>query len=164
MSSHTADAGPDHLTWQVEDASLALVEMTLNAIARHGELSVTRLRVLLAVDRHGPLNLSALAAHLAMSVSAAGRLVARLDEAGLLARVPAPHSRREVSIDTTDAGRRHLRRLRDIRRRHLAAALERMPASARRDLADRLRDLTLAATGPPPAPDTAPPDPPLHVR
>lgn len=131
--------------WSVEDASLALVEMTLNAVARGSDLSVTQLRVLLAVDRHGPLNLSGLAALLGMSVSATGRLVARLHTAGLLTRLLSPHSRREVSIDVTEPGRRALERIRAARRGHIAAALRHLPPDSRRTLARTLRELTAAA-------------------
>ncbi|MGI5157746.1 MarR family winged helix-turn-helix transcriptional regulator [Microbispora sp. CA-102843] len=131
--------------WSVEDASLALVEMTLNAATRGSDLSVTQLRVLLAVDRHGPLNLSGLAALLGMSVSATGRLVARLHTAGLLTRLLSPHSRREVSIDVSETGRRSLERIRAARRGHIAAALRHMPADSRRTLARTLRELTAAA-------------------
>ncbi|GAA0381535.1 hypothetical protein GCM10009530_35340 [Microbispora corallina] len=131
--------------WRVEKASLALVEMTLNAVAEQSELSLTQLRVLLAVDRHGPLNLSTLAARLAMSISAAGRLVARLDAAGLVARLLAPHSRREISITVTPLGRRSLDELRAARRRDIAAALDILSPATRRTLADTLTELTAAA-------------------
>ncbi|MFF4124591.1 MarR family winged helix-turn-helix transcriptional regulator [Microbispora rosea] len=135
----------DEDAWSVEDASLALVEMTLNAMTRSSELSVTQLRVLLAVDRHGPVNLSGLAALLSMSVSATGRLVARLHTAGLLTRLLSPHSRREVSIDVTETGRRSLERIRAARRGHIAAALRHLPPDSRRTLARTLRELTAAA-------------------
>ncbi|MBE3012904.1 MarR family transcriptional regulator [Microbispora sp. NEAU-D428] len=139
------DTALEEDAWSIEDASLALVEMTLNAVARGSDLSVTQLRVLLAVDRHGPLNLSGLAALLGMSVSATGRLVARLHTAGLLTRLLSPHSRREVSIDVTEPGRRALERIRAARRGHIAAALRHLPPDSRRTLARTLRELTAAA-------------------
>ncbi len=131
--------------WRVEAASLALVEMTFNAAAEHSDLSVTQLRVLLAVDRHGPLNLSALAAHLTMSISATGRLVTRLHTAGLLTRLLAPHSRREVSIDVTPLGHQAIERLRAARRRHIATVLTRLPPVTRRTLARTLLEFAAAA-------------------
>ncbi|MEU7911185.1 MarR family winged helix-turn-helix transcriptional regulator [Microbispora bryophytorum] len=144
-ASQETDPALEEDAWSVEDASLALVEMTLNAVARGSDLSVTQLRVLLAVDRHGPLNLSGLAALLGMSVSAAGRLVARLHTAGLLTRLLSPHSRREVSIDVTETGRRSLERIRAARRGQIATALRRLPLDSRRTLAQTLRELTAAA-------------------
>ncbi|MEV7009207.1 MarR family transcriptional regulator [Streptosporangium sp. NPDC051022] len=163
IQDHDTAAGPgDDLTdaaWRVEAASLALVEMTLNAAAEHGDLSVTRLRVLLAVDRHGPLNLSTLAAHLSMSVSATGRLVARLDAAGLLARLLSPHSRREISIDVTPLGHRAIGRLRAARRRHITSTLKRLPPGTRQVLARALLEFTAAAqtdeSPPPTGPEAA---------
>ncbi|WP_432920488.1 MarR family winged helix-turn-helix transcriptional regulator [Microbispora sp. CA-135349] len=140
--------GLEEDAWVVEDASLALVEMTLTAVARSAGLPVTQLRVLLAVDRHGPLNLSGLAALLGMSVSASGRLVARLHTAGLLTRLLSPHSRREVTIDVTETGRRSLERLRAARRGHIADALRRLPPGSRRTLARTLREFTAAAGDP----------------
>ncbi|MEU7886650.1 MarR family transcriptional regulator [Microbispora bryophytorum] len=144
-ASPETDPALEEDAWSVEDASLALVEMTLNAVVRGSDLSVTQLRVLLAVDRHGPLNLSGLAALLGMSVSAAGRLVARLHTAGLLTRLLSPHSRREVSIDVTETGRRSLERIRAARRGQIATALRRLPPGSRRTLAQTLRELTGAA-------------------
>ncbi|MDP9841432.1 MarR family winged helix-turn-helix transcriptional regulator [Streptosporangium lutulentum] len=129
----------------VEEASLALVEMTLTAIVEEGDLSITQLRVLLAIERHGPLNLSALAARLGTSVSSAGRLVARLDTAGLLTRLLSLHSRREITIEVTPLGRQTLQRLRDARRRHIASALTRLPPGTRRTLARVLLEFTAAA-------------------
>lgn len=134
----------DELAWQVEESSLVLVEMTLRAVAEQSELSLTQVRVLLAVDRHGPLNLSALASHLAVSISAAGRLVDRLDHGGLLTRTLAEHSRREVRISLTPYGRGHVDHLRAVRRRTIADTLARLPLSTRRDLVQCLNDFTAA--------------------
>lgn len=145
---HEAAAGPlddpADAAWRVEAASLVLVEMTLNAAAEYSGLSVIQLRVLLAVDRHGPLNLSALATHLTMSISATGRLVTRLDAAGLLTRLLASHSRREVSIDVTSLGHQAIERLRAARRRHIAAALTRLPPATQQTLARTLLEFTAA--------------------
>ncbi|MEV0234473.1 MarR family transcriptional regulator [Nonomuraea sp. NPDC050786] len=135
----------DDSAWQIEEASLVLVEATLDAMAALGYLSVTRLRVLLAVDRHGPMNLSSLAERLDMSLSAAGRVVDRLDEAGLLSRAPAPHSRREIRIQATPEGRDVLERLRAVRRRSIGQALDRLSPTERTTLFRMLRQLTEAA-------------------
>ncbi|MFF4986733.1 MarR family winged helix-turn-helix transcriptional regulator [Streptosporangium saharense] len=137
--------GESDSAWVVEEASLVLVEVTLNAVAEMGDLSLTQLRVLLAVDRHGPLNLSTLAAHLTMSISAAGRMVDRLEGAGLLTRLPAEHSRREIRIETTEDGRETLGRLRAARRRRIGAALERLTPGTRQALARGLQEFTAVA-------------------
>ncbi|MBB5629416.1 MarR family winged helix-turn-helix transcriptional regulator [Sphaerisporangium krabiense] len=130
--------------WLVEEASLVLVEVTLDAVAEMGDLSLTQLRALLAVDRHGPLNLSSLATRLNMSLSAAGRMVDRLDGLGLLQRFPAPHSRREIRIDTTSDGREVLERLRSARRRRIGTVLERLTPDARTQLTHVLQEFTAA--------------------
>ncbi|MFI9594644.1 MarR family winged helix-turn-helix transcriptional regulator [Nonomuraea sp. NPDC052265] len=135
----------DDSAWHIEEASLVLVEATLDAMAALGDLSVPRLRVLLAVDRHGPMNLRSLAGRLDMSLSAAGRVVDRLDTAGLLSRAPAAHSRREIRISTTPAGREVLERLRAARRQRIGQALEKLPPDDRRTLVHVLRRLTEAA-------------------
>ncbi|GII80343.1 hypothetical protein Sru01_53250 [Sphaerisporangium rufum] len=147
------DGDPRDTAWRVEEASLVLVELTLDAVVEHGDLSVTQLRTLLAVERHGPLNLSALAAHLGGSVSAAGRVVSRLDGAGLLTRALSPRSRREVSIEVTPLGLLSLERLRAGRRRHIAEVLSRLPAASAEALARTLAEFTAAARATdPPAP------------
>jgi DNA-binding MarR family transcriptional regulator len=105
----------------VEEASLALVEMTLAALTSVPGMSVLQLRLLLVVDRHPPLNLSTLAGQLDLSLSSASRLVDRLVEADLLHREVAEHSRREVVLALTAQGRRAIGRLR--RQRQLAIAL-----------------------------------------
>lgn len=104
----------------VEEASLALVEMTLAALTSVPGMSVLQLRLLLVVDRHHPLNLSTLAGLLDLSLSSASRLVDRLVEADLLHREVAEHSRREVVLALTAQGRRAIGRLR--RQRQLAIA------------------------------------------
>jgi DNA-binding MarR family transcriptional regulator len=134
----------DDASRRVEEASLALVEMTLNAIVEEGDISVTQLRVLLAVDRYGPLNLSALAARLGTSISSAGRLVARLDTAGLLTRLISLHSRREITIEVAPLGRQTIQRLRATRRRHIASVLTRLPPGTRGTLARVLHEFAAA--------------------
>ncbi|MEV3984194.1 MarR family transcriptional regulator [Nonomuraea sp. NPDC049758] len=135
----------DDSAWHIEEASLVLVEATLDAMAALGDLSVPRLRVLLAVERHGPMNLRSLADRLDMSLSAAGRVVDRLDTAGLLSRAPAAHSRREIRISTTPAGREVLERLRAARRQRIGQALEKLAPDDHRTLVHVLRRLTEAA-------------------
>jgi DNA-binding MarR family transcriptional regulator len=97
------------------------------------------------VDRHAPLNLSALAARLEQSVPSASRLVDRLVEAGLVGRVPAAHSRREVALTLTARGKRSLSRLRQVRERGIAGVLDRMAAEDRAALVRGLTAFAVAA-------------------
>jgi DNA-binding MarR family transcriptional regulator len=145
----TATVAPKQLSADaagaVEVASLALVEMTMTALAASGNLSPLQMRLLLVVDRHAPLNLSALARHLDQSIPSASRLVDRLVESGLVRRGAAPHSRREVALTLTAKGRRALGRLREIRQRAIADVLARMTATDREALVSGLTAFAAAA-------------------
>ncbi|MGZ4610757.1 MAG: MarR family winged helix-turn-helix transcriptional regulator [Actinomycetes bacterium] len=129
----------------VEEASLALVEMTLGALAASGEVSTLQLRVLLVVDRHAPLNLSSLATRLDLSVPSASRLVDRLVDAGLVARGVAAHSRREVALSLTAKGRRALAQLRRSRERAIGQVLGEMAPRDRDALVAGLHAFARAA-------------------
>jgi DNA-binding MarR family transcriptional regulator len=127
------------LAAEVEDTSLALVEMTVAALTGVAPLTVPQVRMLLAVDRRGPSNLSALAAELSLSMPSASRLVDRLASAGLLDRSAAEDSRREVTITTTAAGRGSLSVLHELRRSSIAGVLGRMSNRDRSALVRGLR-------------------------
>ena len=129
----------------VEDASLALVEMTLSGLANAKGVSTLQLRTMLVVDRHSPLNLSTLAEHLDLSVPSASRLVDRMVEAGLVQRSTAEHSRREVALGLTLRGRRALDGLRRDRREAIAAVLKLMAARDRDALVAGLAAFASAA-------------------
>jgi DNA-binding MarR family transcriptional regulator len=129
----------------VEDASLALVEMTLAALATVPGLSILQLRTLLVVDRHPPLNLSRLAALLDVSVPSASRLVDRLVEADLVDRGVAEHSRREIVLSLTAQGRRVLGQLRRSRQRAIGRVLESMSSHDRAALVAGLTAFSTAA-------------------
>ena len=129
----------------VEEASLALVEMTLSGLAKAKDVSTLQLRMLLVVDRHSPLNLSALAEHLDLSVPSASRLVDRMVEAGLVRRSTAEHSRREVALGLTLRGRRALEALRRERREAITQVLQQMAATDRDALVAGLASFATAA-------------------
>lgn len=129
----------------VEEASLALVEMTLAALAGVEGISSLQLRMLLLVDRHPHSNLSSVATRMEMSVPSASRLVDRLVEAGLLDRRDAPHSRREVALSLTATGNRALADLRRSRRQSIGGVLEAMTDEQRRALVAGLTAFAAAA-------------------
>jgi DNA-binding MarR family transcriptional regulator len=129
----------------VEEASLALLEMTLTGVAAAGGVSTLQLRMLLIVDRHAPLNISSLAQRLHMSSPSASRLVDRAVEARLLTRNLAEHSRREVSLTLTAVGRRALTQLRRSRQRDIGDVLKNMSSDERRALVAGLRAFAAAA-------------------
>ncbi|MEZ5114790.1 MAG: MarR family transcriptional regulator [Candidatus Nanopelagicales bacterium] len=92
-----------------------------------GGITPTQLSALATVDRHGPLRLSALAEIEAVNPTMLSRLVARLEEDGLLRRTPDPDDGRAALVAVTADGRRALGRLRARRSAYLR---------------DRLTDLT----------------------
>jgi DNA-binding MarR family transcriptional regulator len=129
----------------VEEASLALLEMTLAGIAATRGVSTLQLRLLLVVDRHAPLNLSSIAVRLHMSIPSASRLVDRLVEARLVTREPSEHSRREIALALTPKGRRALTQLRRSRQRDISEVLQLMTPGERQALVTGLSAFNRAA-------------------
>ena len=74
------------------------------------ELSPTQGAALATIDCHGPLTPSELAARERIQRPTATRVLARLEEAGLVARTPDPADRRSSLVSTTPAGHELLRR------------------------------------------------------
>jgi len=74
-----------------------------------GELSRTQLSVLGTVARLGPLGLGRLAEIEGVNPTMLSRIVAKLDDAGLLHRTPDPAARRAAHVEVTaaDACRAH---------------------------------------------------------
>jgi DNA-binding MarR family transcriptional regulator len=130
----------------LEEASFALFELTLAALAQIPSVPVLQLRALAMIQRHGPLNLSGLAQFLEQSVPSASRLVDRLVEADLTRRETAPHSRREIVIVLSPKGRRTLARLRRGRQAALATILDRMTETERQAIRFGLAAFTRAAS------------------
>ncbi|MFD7160480.1 MarR family winged helix-turn-helix transcriptional regulator [Kribbella sp. NPDC059898] len=129
----------------IEAASLAMVELTLQALSTASQLSVLQVRVLLSVDRNERLNLSDLAADLQLSKPFASRLVTRLVDDGLLLRRPHPHDRRQLLLTLSARGRRALDRLRGARQSGLSDVLAAMPPEARDALSTGMASFAEAA-------------------
>jgi DNA-binding MarR family transcriptional regulator len=90
-------------------------------------LSPSLISALATIDRHGPLTPSELAAHERVQRPTATRLLARLEDAGLVERARDPGDRRSSLISVSAAGRALLRRQRSRKNQYLArrlAALE----------------------------------------
>jgi len=129
----------------VEQASLALLELTLKALSASRRLSVLQLRTLLAVDEHGPLKLADVAAMLDLSTPSASRLVTRLVEDGLMLRNTPSHDRRQVQLVVSAKGRRLLTSLRGRRQREIGGVLDAMPSDDRKALIQGLAAFAAAA-------------------
>ena len=87
------------------------------------ELTMHQFRALSVLSR-GPLRVSDLASLLGIRLSAASTLVDRLEEKGLIERVPDPDQPRIIRLQLTDLGRRETENLREINRRLLESVAE----------------------------------------
>lgn len=104
------------------------------------ELSPSLTAALATVGRHGPLTPSELAARERIQRPTATRVLARLEELGLIVRTPDPQDRRSSLVAATDAGSALLDELRTRKTAFLAERLERLDADERAVL-DRAADI-----------------------
>lgn len=114
------------------------------------------LAALATVEAEGPLRLSDLATREGVARPAVSRIVAALEDRGLVGREVDPADRRAALIACTRAGRRLLVRLRAARAEVLGRRLSALPDAERRALLAALPALERLAEedpqdGPPPA-------------
>lgn len=119
------------------------------------ELTRTQLSVLGAVVRSGPVRLGELAESEGVHPTMLSRVVAKLDDAGLLHRATDPEDRRAATVAATEAGRAQHLRMRDARSRLLTARLDELDPADRAHLAAALPALE-ALAGVPVAPAGVP--------
>ncbi|TCC37438.1 MarR family transcriptional regulator [Kribbella capetownensis] len=129
----------------IEQASIALFEVTLGALSTSAQLSVLQIRMLLTLDQHGPLRLSDLAGQLDVSAPSASRIINRLADDGLVLRRTPDHDRRTVELRLSAKGRRGLARIRSARRGGIAEILALMTEDDRAALAAGLISFAHAA-------------------
>jgi DNA-binding MarR family transcriptional regulator len=103
----------------------------LSASARGTGLTQTQLSALGVIARSGPIRISDLAEIESVNPTMLSRVVAHLDEAGLVRRRPDSEDRRAALVEVTAAGRRTHDRLRAERGRVLADALAALTPSQR---------------------------------
>ena len=121
-----------------------LLEAWQRAIEELGAmLPPAQVRALLIVGTGDRLNVTGLARMLGASPSATSRLCDRLVAAGLLARVPAAASRREILLELTESGQRLAAWIRDQRRIALVRVLETISPGGRADLTRGLSEVVL---------------------
>jgi DNA-binding MarR family transcriptional regulator len=89
-------------------------------------LSLTSGATLATLERSGPCRLTTLAASEGVTQPAMTQLVARLADAGLVARCADPDDGRVVSVELTPAGRDLLARRRAIRAERLSVLMARL--------------------------------------
>jgi len=116
----------------------------LRAERSSDDLTLTQISALSALDRHGPITPGELAAHERVQPPSMTRVVAALEDKGLVSRVAHPTDRRQVLVAVTEQARGML--LEDRRRREawLVAQLadltpaERVVLQAAAPILDRL--------------------------
>jgi DNA-binding MarR family transcriptional regulator len=87
------------------------------------DLSPSLSSALAAIERHGPVTPSELADHERVQRPTATRVIARLEELGLVDRAADPSDRRSSLISASAAGRTLLRRQRSRKNQYLARRL-----------------------------------------
>jgi DNA-binding MarR family transcriptional regulator len=102
---------------------LALTRTSRRLRQESGGLSPSQSAALASVERHGPLTPSELADHERVQRPTVARLLARLEEDGLVARAPDPRDRRSALITITADGRALLSAARTRKDAYLAQRL-----------------------------------------
>ena len=134
----------------VAQADLNLAEAGLSALLEAWQRAIEELgamippaqvRALLIIEASGDLNVTGLARLLGTSPSATSRLCDRLAAAGLLVRLPAVASRREILLQLTESGQRLAAWIRGQRRAALIRVLEEISPDGRADLARGLSEV-----------------------
>jgi DNA-binding MarR family transcriptional regulator len=118
-------------------ARLRLVVGRLNRRIRidgHETIPPLQLSALVTVEQHGPLRLSELARREAVSAPTMSRVLAALDEQGLVIRNPDPDDARGVRIVLSERGTVALNEVRSRRTALIARRLARLDPDQRRAL------------------------------
>ena len=90
------------------------------------DLSPTQGAALATIDCHGPLTPSELAARERIQRPTATRVLAHLEESGLITRTADPADRRSSLVSTTEGGRELLDAVRDRKDAYLVQRLDRL--------------------------------------
>ncbi|MGQ0575861.1 MAG: MarR family winged helix-turn-helix transcriptional regulator [Pseudonocardia sp.] len=90
-----------------------------------------QLSALVTIEQHGPLRLSELARREAVTAPTMSRVLAALDENGLVVRTPDPQDARGVLVTLSDEGGRRLNEVRSHRTALVARRLTRLDADQR---------------------------------
>ncbi len=126
-----------------------IVGRLMRTIRQHGAagLSPSQVSALVTVEERGPLRISSLASLESLGAPAATRVVATLEELGLVSRSCDPEDKRAFLIAVTVQGAKTLQLLRHERTLGLDAQLEALPTADRRALVRALPVLERIAQG-----------------
>jgi DNA-binding MarR family transcriptional regulator len=119
-------------TFDAEDVArlrvvLARIARTLDRQSRGDTLTRTQASVLATTARRGPLRISELAEIEGVNPTMLSRIVGKLEEAGLLRRLPDPVDGRAALVEVSDAGAAEHQRHRAERTQLLTARITAMP-------------------------------------
>ncbi|MDA8040696.1 MAG: MarR family transcriptional regulator [Actinomycetota bacterium] len=149
-SARSATSGNRELTAGSDEAARLRTAVTrlarrLRPTAAAGYLTVSEVDVLGTVARRGPVRLSDLASLAGLNPTMLSRVVAKLENLGLLERRVDDGDRRVSLVHVTAAGSALHERVRCERTDVLSKQLTAMPSSARRALYEALPALELLA-------------------
>lgn len=113
------------------------------------DLSPTASSAVAAINVHGPLTLGALAEHERVSPPTITKIVATLEQRGLVERIVDPTDRRVCRVECTSEGVALIERSRDRKNAWLAARLDALGPEARARLSGAMDVLEELATGGP---------------
>jgi DNA-binding MarR family transcriptional regulator len=111
----------------------------------HGRsISMAHLHLMILLNVHGPQSMGWVAERLGTGLPTATGLVTRMEERRLVERVRDETDRRVVLVRLTETGAGELSELQAIRRRRMAAALDRLSEAELTRLLDSMRSLRSA--------------------
>ncbi|GAA1263864.1 MarR family transcriptional regulator [Planotetraspora phitsanulokensis] len=111
--------------------SLARLNRRLRKQGAHHSLTPTQLATLAAVESHTEMTPGELAEHEKVQPPSMTRVIAKLEERGLLARKPHPTDRRQVTVRLTEAGTALLKEERRMKEAWLARQLKELTPEER---------------------------------
>jgi DNA-binding MarR family transcriptional regulator len=130
--------------------AVARLSRRLRTTAAAGSLTPSEVDVLLAAERRGPIRLSDLAAFSGLNPTMLSRVVAKLEDAGLIGRLFDESDRRVCLVEATPEGRHLLEGVRSERNDVLSKQVDKLDRAERaalagalpvlEDLAERLLD------------------------
>src|SRR5450432_3632437 len=107
-------------------AVIGRLSRQLNVSVADVGLSPSQLSVLGSVARRGPFGIGELAEREGINPTMLSRIVGKLDDAGLISRIPHPDDGRAALVEATVAGRTLHQRVQAQRAKLLADRLERL--------------------------------------
>lgn len=103
-----------------------------------GDLTPTRVVVLMTTAKRGPIGLSEIATQEKLNPTLLSRTVASLTDMGLVVRVTDPQDRRAAMLHATEAGEELAQRIRSQRTHAVESALTELSAEDRELIADAI--------------------------